>query len=59
MRFLYQPHVGQTVWGILATPQRGHVLRAGASRRQLLARRARVLRFEVFLLGTATAVFLN
>ena len=30
-RSLYQPHDGHTVWGSLALPQRGQVLRAGAS----------------------------
>lgn len=53
-RPLYQPHVPHTVWGILAALQRGQVLRDGATRRQLEARRIRVFIFDFFFLGTAT-----
>lgn len=53
-RFLYQPHDGHTVCGVRAPPHREQVLRAGASRRQLLARRLRVFDFDFFFLGTAT-----
>ncbi len=57
-RPLYQPQLPHTVWGILAALQRGQVLRDGASRRQLEARRMRVLDFDFFFLGTATVVSL-
>ena len=57
-RSLYQPHSPHTVWGILAALQRGQVLRDGAARRQLEARRMRVLDFDFFFLGTATVVSL-
>jgi hypothetical protein len=46
------------VWGSLTALQRGQVLREGASRRQLEARRIRVFDFDIFLLGTATVVSL-
>lgn len=55
-RFLYQPHDGHTVCGVRAPPHREQVLRAGASRRQLLARRLRVFDFDFFFFGTATWV---
>jgi hypothetical protein len=55
-RFLYQPHDGHTVCGVRAPPHREQVLRAGASRRQLLARRLRVFDFDFFFLGTATGL---
>ncbi len=57
-RPLYQPQVPHTVCGILAAAQRGHVLREGALRRQLEARRMRVFDFDFFFLGTATVVSL-
>jgi hypothetical protein len=57
-RPLYQPQVPHTVWGNLAALQRGHVLRDGATRRQLEARRMRVFDFDFFFLGTATVVSL-
>ncbi len=57
-RPLYQPHVPHTVWGIFVAEQRGHVLRAGAERRQFDARRMRVFDFDFFFLGTATVVSL-
>ena len=46
------------MWGSLTALQRGQVLREGASRRQLEARRIRVFDFDIFLLGTATVVSL-
>jgi len=55
-RFLYQPHDWQTVCGVFALPQRGQVLRAGASSFQLPARRLRVFDFDFFFFGTATWV---
>jgi len=58
MRPLYQPHVPHTVCGIFAAEQRGQVLRDGADRRQLEARRMRVFDFDFFFLGTATVVSL-
>ena len=57
-RPLYQPQVPHTVWGSLVAAQRGHVLRAGADRRQFDARRMRVFDFDFFFLGTATVVSL-
>ncbi len=57
-RPLYHPHAPHTVWGSLTALQRGQVLREGASRRQLEARRIRVFDFDIFLLGTATVVSL-
>ena len=53
-RFLYQPHDGQTVWGNLALPQRGQLLRAGAARRHEPARWLWVFIFDFFFFGTAT-----
>jgi len=53
-RFLYQPHDGHTVWGVFAFPQRGQVLRAGASSFQADARVLRLFDFDFFFLGTAT-----
>lgn len=58
-RPLYQPQVPHTVWGSLAAWQRGQVLREGADRRQLDARRMRVFDFDFFFLGTATVVSLG
>jgi hypothetical protein len=55
----YQPQFPQTTWGSLVAPQRGQRLRAGASRRQALARRLRLLALEVFFLGTAIRMFLG
>ena len=52
-RPLYQPQVGHTVWGNFAAWQRGQLLRAGALRVQLLARRLRVLDLDFFFFGTA------
>ena len=52
-RFLYQPHVGQTTWGTLAEPQRGHSERAGSDSRHAPARRLRAFDFDRFFLGTA------
>ncbi len=57
-RPLYQPHVPQTVCGSFVALQRGQVLREGAPRRQLAARRIRVFDFDFFFLGTATVVSL-
>jgi hypothetical protein len=51
----YQPHSPHTMWGTLADPQRGQLLRGGASSVQLLARRIRVFDLDFFFLGTATA----
>jgi hypothetical protein len=56
-RFLYQPQLGHTVCGVLALPQRGHRLRAGALSFQALARRLRVFDFDVFFFGTAIVHF--
>ena len=53
-RFLYQPHDGHTVCGVFALPQRGQVLRAGASSFQADARVLRLFDFDFFFLGTAT-----
>jgi hypothetical protein len=52
-RFLYHPHVGQTVCGCLALPQRGQVARDGAASFQAPARRLRVFDFDFFFFGTA------
>ncbi len=52
----YQPQLPHTMWGTLVAPQRGQLLRDGRSRRQALARRLRLLAFEVFFLGTAMTV---
>ena len=52
-RSLYQPQVGHTVCGSLAVPQRGHMLRDGASSFHAPARRLRVFDFDFFFLGTA------
>jgi len=57
-RPLYHPQVGQTTCGSLALWHCGHTLRAGALKVQALARRLRLLDFEVFFLGTAMAQFL-
>jgi hypothetical protein len=57
-RFLYQPHDGQTVCGSLALPQRGQVLRDGASSFQAAARWLRDFDFDFFFLGTAIVVSL-
>ena len=43
--------------GVLALPQRGHKLRAGAFSFQALARRLRVFDFDVFFFGTAIVRF--
>jgi hypothetical protein len=51
---LYQPHVGHTVCGVFALPQRGQVLRAGTPSFQLPARRLLVFDFDFFFFGTAT-----
>ena len=53
-RFLYQPHDGHTVCGVLALPQRGQVLRAGASSFHADARVLRLFDFDFFFFGTAT-----
>jgi len=53
-RFLYQPQDGQTVCGVFALPQRGHVLRAGAPSFQAAARVLRLFDFDFFFFGTAT-----
>jgi hypothetical protein len=53
-RFLYQPHDGQTVWGVFTLPQRGQVLRDGASSFQAEARVLRLFDFDFFFFGTAT-----
>ena len=53
-RFLYHPHDGQTVCGVLALPQRGHVLRAGALSFHADARVLRLFDFDFFFFGTAT-----
>ena len=50
-RFLYQPQDGHTVCGVLAWPQRGQTLRAGAASFQAPARRAARLRLRLLLLG--------
>lgn len=42
----------------MVAAQRGQVLREGAERRQLDARRMRVFDFDFFFLGTATVVSL-
>lgn len=52
-RSLYQPQLPQTVWGVLALPQRGQMLRGGVCSFHALARRLRVFDFDVFFLGTA------
>ena len=57
-RPLYQPQLPHTTWGSLADWHRGQVLRDGAPRRQLDARRMRVFDFDFFFLGTATVVSL-
>src|SRR5215216_3453911 len=54
-RPLYQPHVGHTTCGCFTLPQRGQVLRAGASSCQAAARWLRDLDFDFFFLGTAIA----
>jgi len=56
---LYQPQLPHTTWGSLADWHRGQVLREGAPRRQLDARRMRVFDFDFFFLGTATVVSLG
>ena len=58
-RSLYQPHEGHTVWGTLAFPHRGQVLRAGAASFQLALRRLLPLAFDVFFLGTAICCFFS
>jgi hypothetical protein len=55
---LYQPQVGQTVWGVLALPHRGHTLRAGALSFHAEARRLRDFDFDFFFFGTAIVVSL-
>ena len=50
----YQPQLGQTTCGSLARRHWGQVLRDGASSLQALARRLRLLAFDVFFFGTAT-----
>jgi hypothetical protein len=52
-RFLYQPQLGQTVWGCFALPQRGQVLRDGAASFHAPARWLRVFDFDFFFFGTA------
>ena len=52
-RFLYQPQFGHTMWGNLEVAHCGQTLRAGRSKRQLAARRLRVLALLVLRLGTA------
>jgi hypothetical protein len=52
-RPLYHPQFGQTTWGSLALWHCGQMLRAGTVSVQALARRLRLLAFEVFFLGTA------
>ena len=55
-RSLYHPQVGHTVCGCLALPQRGQMLRAGASSFQAAgAVAARLFDFDFFFLGTAIA----
>lgn len=49
----YQPQLGHTTWGSLVSRHCGQVLRAGTDSVQALARRLRLLDFEVFFLGTA------
>ena len=51
----YQPHSAHTTCGTFDDPHRGHTLRGGAARVQLLARRMRVFDLDFFFLGTATA----
>ena len=58
-RPLYQPHVGQTTWGSLALWHWGQMLRAGVLRTHALARRLRLLAFDVFFFGTAIVSFLS
>lgn len=55
-RFLYQPQLGHTVCGNLAEPHRGQRLRAGEPSFQAPARWLRVLDFDFFFFGTATAI---
>jgi hypothetical protein len=49
----YQPQLPHTTWGSLVRRHCGHVLRGGADRFHALARRLRLLDFDVFFLGTA------
>jgi hypothetical protein len=56
-RSLYHPHAWQTVCGSLAAAHRGHTLREGADSFHAPARWLRVFDFDLFFLGTATAVF--
>lgn len=53
-RPLYQPQLGQTVWGTLAWRHWGQTLRAGTDSFQAPARRLRDFDLEVFFFGTAT-----
>ena len=53
-RFLYQPQDGHTTCGVLAFPQRGQVLRAGALSFHAAARVLRLFDFDFFFFGTAT-----
>lgn len=55
-RSLYQPQALHTVWGNLADPQRGQMLRDGAANFHAPARWLRVFIFDFFFLGTATVV---
>src|SRR3954447_16980098 len=54
-RPLYHPQVGQTTCGCFTLPQRGQVLRAGASSCQAAARWLRDFDFDFFFLGPAIA----
>jgi len=54
---LYQPQALHTVWGNLAEPQRGQMLRDGAPSFQAPARWLRDFIFDFFFFGTATSIF--
>jgi hypothetical protein len=49
----YQPQLVHTTWGTFACRHWGQMLRGGALRVQLDARRLRDFIFDVFFLGTA------
>jgi hypothetical protein len=55
-RPLYHPQVGHTVWGCLAEPHLGHMLRDGVASFQAPARRLRLFDFDFFFFGTAIVV---
>lgn len=52
-RPLYQPQFAHTVCGLRIDEQRGHTERGDGSKVHALARRLRVLDFDILRLGTA------